>query len=324
MATTRDVPVNGITLRVTEAGEGPLVLFCHGWPELAYSWRHQIAALAEAGFHAAAPDMRGYGGSSAPPDIGAYTIFHMVGDMVGLVSALGAKEAVIVGHDWGAPIAWTAAMVRPDLFRAVAALSVPHRGRGPSAPLATMRANGITRFYQQYFQEPGIAEAEFERDVAETLRRVLGGGRLGGEDNKDAIPMMVPESGFLSMIPRPEVLPAWLTEQDLAVWTENFIRTGFRGGFNYYRNIDRNWELTAPWQGAKINRPALFVGGTKDVVLHPRFSGPALQAMPQLVPNLRETVLIEGAGHWVQQERPAEVNAALLRFLGALQRSEPV
>ncbi len=318
MATARDIAVNGITLRVTEAGDGPLVLFCHGWPELAYSWRHQLAALAAAGFHAVAPDMRGYGGSSAPAEVSAYTIFHMVGDMVGLAAALGATEAVIVGHDWGAPIAWTAAMLRPDLFRAVAALSVPHRGRGPSAPLATMRANGVTRFYQQYFQEPGVAEAEFERDVADSMRRILGGGRLGGEDNKDAIPMMVPETGFLAMIPRPDVLPPWLSEHDLAVWTENFTRTGFRGGLNYYRNIDRNWELTAPWQGARIMQPALFIGGTKDVVLHPRFSGAALQAMPQLVPNLRETVLLEGAGHWVQQERPEEVNAALLRFLRGL------
>ncbi len=311
-----DIAVNGVTLHVTEAGQGPLVLFCHGWPELAYSWRHQIEALAAAGYRAVAPDMRGYGRSSAPAEIDAYTILHMVGDMVALVAAVGETQAVIVGHDWGAPIAWTAAMLRPDVFRAVAALSVPHRGRGPAAPLAAMRAAGVTRFYQQYFQEPGVAEAEFERDVAETVRRILGAGGFGGQGGDQV--MMVPETGFLSLVPHPDTLPPWLTERDLAVWTENFTRSGFRGGLNYYRNIDRNWELLAPWQGARIMQPALFIGGTRDVVLHPRFAGQALQAMPRQVPNLRETVLLEGAGHWVQQERPAEVNDALIRFLRGL------
>ncbi len=315
-ATTRDIAVNGITLHVTERGQGPLVLFCHGWPELAYSWRHQIAALAEADYHAVAPDMRGYGRSTAPPEIDAYTILHLVGDMVGLVAALGATQAVIVGHDWGAPVAWAAAMLRPDVFRAVAALSVPHRGRGAAPPLAAMRAAGVTRFYQQCFQQPGVAEAEFERDVGESVRRILGAGGFGGQASEQV--MMVPESGFLSLVPHPDRLPDWLTEQDLAVWTDNFTRSGFRGGLNYYRNIDRNWALMAPWQDAKILQPALFIGGTHDVVLHPRFAGPALQAMPEHVPNLRRTVLLEGAGHWVQQERPDEVNAALLEFLRGL------
>ncbi len=315
-AETRDIAVNGITLRVTERGQGPLVLFCHGWPELAYSWRHQIAGLADAEFHAVAPDMRGYGGSTAPADIEDYTMLHLVGDMVGLVDALDATQAVIVGHDWGAPVAWAAAMLRPDVFRAVAALSVPHRARGPAPPLAAMRAAGVTRFYQQYFQQPGVAEAEFERDVAETVRRILGAGGFGGRGGDQV--MMVPESGFLSLVPHPDRLPDWLTEQDLAVWTDNFARSGFRGGLNYYRNIDRNWALMAPWHGAKILQPALFIGGTNDVILHPRFAGPALQALPQQVPNLRRTVLLEGAGHWVQQERPDEVNAALLEFLREL------
>ena len=314
--TSRDIAVNGITLHVTEQGQGPLVLFCHGWPELAYSWRHQLKALANGGYHAVAPDMRGYGRSDAPAEIGAYTILHMVGDMVALVAALGETQAVIVGHDWGAPIAWASAMLRPDLFRAVAALSVPHRGRGPGAPLASLRAAGITRFYQQYFQEPGVAEAEFERDVGETVQRILGAGGFGGRGGDQV--MMVPESGFLSLVPHPDKLPGWLTEQDLAVWTENFTRSGFRGGLNYYRNIDRNWELMAPWQGAKIMQPALFIGGTHDVVLHPKFAGPALKTMPEHVPNLRDTVLLEGAGHWVQQERPGEVNAALIGFLRGL------
>ena len=313
----RDVAVNGITLHVTECGQGPLVLLCHGWPELAFSWRHQLPALAGAGFRAVAPDMRGYGRTTAPEAIDAYTILHLVGDMVALVGALGETQAVIVGHDWGAPVAWTSAMLRPDVFRAVVGLSVPHRGRGPAPPLASLRAAGVTRFYLQYFQEPGVAEAEFERDVAETVRRILGAGGFGGGGSDDQV-MMVPDSGFLSLVPRPEKLPPWLTEQDLTVWTENFARSGFRGGLNYYRNIDRNFALTAPWQGATIRQPALFIGGTHDVVLHPRFAGPALKAMPEQVPHLRGTVLLEGAGHWVQQERPEEVNRALIGFLQAL------
>ncbi len=315
-ASAREVAANGITLHVTEQGQGPLVLFCHGWPELAYSWRHQLPALAAAGFHAVAPDMRGYGRSSAPAEIDAYTILHLVGDMVALVAALGETQAVIVGHDWGAPVAWAAAMLRPDVFHAVAALSVPHRARGSAPPLASLRALGVTRFYLQYFQEPGVAEAEFERDVGQTVRRILAAGGFGGRGSDQV--MMVPETGFLSLVPYPETLPPWLSEQDLAVWTENFTRSGFRGGLNYYRNIDRNWALTAPWQGAKIMQPALFIGGTHDVVLHPSFAGPALKAMPEQVPNLRDTVLLEGAGHWVQQERPDEVNRALIGFLQAL------
>ncbi len=316
-ATQRLIETNGITLHITEQGKGKLVLLCHGWPELGYSWRHQLPALANAGFHAVAPDMRGYGRSDAPPDVADYTIMHLIGDMVGLVAALGETQAVIVGHDWGAPIAWGAAQMRPDLFRAVAALSVPFRARGPAPPLQAMRAAGITRFYQQYFQEPGVAEAEFERDPADTFRRVLGAATLGPIGKSD-VPLMVPESGFLSLVPRPERLPDWLTEADVAVMAENFSRSGFRGGLNYYRNIDRNWALTAPFQGARVRQPALFIAGSNDVVMHPRFSGPALQAMPEHVTDLRGTILVEGAGHWIQQERPDAVNAALIDFLRGL------
>lgn len=316
-AKQRDVTANGIRLHVTEQGEGPLVVLCHGWPELAYSWRHQLPALAAAGFHAVAPDMRGFGRSEAPPDVQSYSILHTVGDMIGLVAALGETQAVIVGHDWGAPIAWSSAMMRPDVFRAVAALSVPFRARGPAPTLQALRAAGVTRFYQQYFQEPGVAEGEFERDVTATMRRILGASTLGPIGPSDPV-MIVPSGGFLELVPEPERLPDWLTEQDIAVMAENFGRTGFRGGLNYYRNIDRNWELTAPWQGAKVTQPALFIGGTRDVVLHPRFSGAALKSMPEHVPNLRGTVMLEGAGHWVQQERPGEVNAALLDFLRGL------
>ena len=176
MPSSRTIAANGIDLFLLEQGEGPLVVLCHGWPELSYSWRHQIPALAAAGFHVVAPDMRGFGRTSAPAAIGAYSIFDNVGDMVALVGALGEKQAVIIGHDWGAPIAWHAALFRPDMFTAVAGLSVPPPFRGRSRPLETLRESGITNFYWQYFQAPGVAETEFERDIGLTMRTLLGRG----------------------------------------------------------------------------------------------------------------------------------------------------
>ena len=181
MSSSRTIPVNGIEMFLLEQGEGPLVVLCHGWPELSYSWRHQVPALAVAGFHVVAPDMRGYGGTSAPEDINAYTLFDLVGDVVGLVDALGEKQAVVVGHDWGAAVAWHCAMFRPDIFTKVAGLSVPPPLRGRGRPLETLRQSGITNFYWHYFQPPGVAEAEFERDIATTMRVVLGGRRLSSD-----------------------------------------------------------------------------------------------------------------------------------------------
>lgn len=319
-ATSRTIPVNGVTLRVTEAGEGPLVLLCHGWPELAHSWRHQIGPLAAAGYRVVAPDLRGFSGSEAPQDVQAYTLLHLVGDMVGLVHALGADRAVIVGHDWGAGIAWASALLRPDLFRAVAALSVPQRPRGPAPPVRSLVAAGRGRFYWAYFQEPGVAEAEFERDVDDTLRRILGGLSAGDGPRDPNQVLMLPEGGgFLDMLRRPERLPDWLGEDDLALTVEAYRRTGFRGGLNLYRNLDRNWELLAPWEGAMVRQPALFVAGTRDPVILSPFGRQALETMPARVPGLRRSLLIEGAGHWIQQERPAEVTAALLEFLAGLE-----
>lgn len=328
---TRDLTVNGVRLRVTEQGEGPLVLLCHGWPELAYSWRHQLPALADAGFHAAAPDMRGFGASDAPDDAGACSILHLVGDAVGLVRALGHASAVIVGHDWGAPVAWSAAMMRPDVFTAVAGMSVPHRARGPAPPMATLRAAGITRFYWQYFQDPGVAEAELEADVARSLRLILGGGfgpktgavKTGavktGAVKTGAVPMMLAEDGgFLDTIGAPRPLPPWLTEDELSVMVRAYEGSGFRGGLNYYRNMDRNWELTAAWDGCPIRQPALFIAGARDPVITGLIGAGALKHLPQAVPGLRRTLILEGAGHWIQQERPAEVNEALLSFLAGL------
>ena len=213
---------------------------CHGWPELWYAWRHQLVALAEAGFHAVAPDMRGYGGTTAPQAIDAYTILHLVGDVVGLVAALGQERALMIGHDWGAIVAWHAAQIRPDVFPAVAALSVPHRRRGRTVPTDTLIKAGKADYYWIYFQEPGVAEAELERDVRYAIRRVLYIGS-GDTPPEDKMSFYVDRArGFLGgRADHP--IPSWLTEADVDVFAAAYARTGFRGGLNWYRNIDRNW-----------------------------------------------------------------------------------
>jgi pimeloyl-ACP methyl ester carboxylesterase len=311
MQSSRPVSANGIEIFLTEQGQGPLVLLCHGWPELSYSWRHQIPAIAEAGFHAVAPDMRGFGRTSAPAEINAYSIFDLVGDMVALVAAFGEEQAVIIGHDWGAPVAWHAALFRPDIFHAVAGLSVPPPFRGRGRPLATLRESGITNFYWQYFQAPGVAEQEFERDVALTMRTLLGRGlsdpaaSLFIEDGK----------GFLGDARVERDLPEWLGEADHSHFVDAYRKSGFRGGLNWYRNIDRNWELTAPWQGAQIHQPSLFIAGANDSVITGLIGARRVTELQRVLPNLRRKLIIDGAGHWIQQERPREVNAALIEFL---------
>jgi pimeloyl-ACP methyl ester carboxylesterase len=311
MPTSRTVSVNGIEMFLREQGDGPLAILCHGWPELSFSWRHQIPAIAAAGFHVVAPDMRGFGRSGAPDDIGAYSIFDLVGDMVALVAALGYKQAAIIGHDWGAPVAWHAALFRPDLFSAVAGLSVPPPWRGRGRPLDTLREAGINNFYWQYFQPPGVAEREFERDVGLTMRTLLGRGfsdpaaSLFVEDGK----------GFLGDATLDRPLPDWLGEADLAHFIETYRKSGFRGGLNWYRNIDRNWELTAPWQGAQIRQPSLFIAGSKDSVITGLIGAKRVAELERVLPNLKQKLIIDGAGHWIQQERPDQVNAALIGFL---------
>ena len=311
MPSSRTVSANGIEMFLLEQGEGPLVLFCHGWPELSYSWRHQIPAIAAAGFHVAAPDMRGFGRTTAPSDIKAYSIFDHVGDMVALVAALGTSQAVIVGHDWGAPVAWHAAMFRPDIFAAVAGLSVPPPFRGRGRPLDSLREGGITNFYWQYFQQPGTAEAEFERDVGLTMRTLLGRGF-----SDPAASLFVEEGkGFLGEPRADRPLPDWLGETDLSYFVEAYQKSGFRGGLNWYRNIDRNWELTAPWQGAQIHQPSLFIAGSNDSVITGLIGAKRVADMERVLPNLRQKLIIGGAGHWIQQECADAVNAALIAFL---------
>jgi pimeloyl-ACP methyl ester carboxylesterase len=317
----RVIEANGIKLHVAEQGAGPLVLLCHGFPESWYSWRHQLAALAAAGFHAVAPDMRGYGRSDKPDAIEAYTLLHLVGDMVGLLDALGADQAVIAGHDWGAPVAWHAALLRPDRFRAVIGLSVPYRRQPPAAPTSLMPQTEDAIFYQLYFQKPGVAEAELERDVRDTIVKVLfsGSGDMPRSSTGSVgFGMVARDGGFLGRVRQPDALPAWLTAADVDFYADEFKRAGFRGGLNWYRNIDRNQQLLAPFAGAKVAVPALFIAGDRDVVL--RFPGmdKVVANLADYVPQLRGKTILPGCGHWTQQERASEVNAAMVDFLRRL------
>jgi pimeloyl-ACP methyl ester carboxylesterase len=299
----RHVRLNGIDAHIAEQGEGPLVLLLHGWPESWYSWRHQIDALAAAGYRVVAPDQRGYGASDRPAAIDQYSIFHLVGDVVALIRELGEERAVVVGHDWGSMVACNTALLRPAAVRGVVAVSIPPLPRGSLPPLTVTEQRFGKGFYQNYFQEPGVAEASLGKDVATTLRLTYCGIRKPE-----------PSGGFLGLFAEPETLPAWLTEEDLATFVDQFTASGFTGGLNWYRNLDRNWELMADPPAATIDVPAMFIGGTADPVL--AFMRP--DRAPEVVTGPYREVLIEGAGHWLQQEKPDRVNELLLDFLSSL------
>ena len=312
----RVIETNGIRMHIAEQGEGPLVVLCHGFPECWYSWRHQLPALAEAGYHAVAPDQRGYGQTDRPTPIDAYNIFQLTGDIVGLVQTLGEEQAVIVGHDWGAPVAWHCALLRPDMFPAIALLSVPYVPRSwkDIRPTEAMqRMAGDQQFYQLYFQEPGKAEAELEADVRHTMRMFLYAASGDPPPEKRWRFLFSQSETLLDTGSQPDILPAWLTEHDIDYFTKEFERTGFRGGLNWYRNIDTLWEQTPFLTDAKLHQPALFVAGEADAFIAMRRA--AFDSLEEAVPNLKKKVLLPGAGHWIQQERPTEVNQLLLEFL---------
>jgi pimeloyl-ACP methyl ester carboxylesterase len=313
--TQRSLQSNGITMHVAEAGEGPAVLLCHGFPESWYSWRHQLTALANAGFRAIAPHMRGYGLTDKPEAIDQYTMLHLTGDMVGVLDALDLKQAVIVGHDWGAPVAWHSALFRPDRFPAVVGLSVPFRPRGPARPTTVMPRTDDAMFYQLYFQQPGVAEAALEKDVRSAIRGIL--YSLSGDATPEGALAMVSTggTGALGHSVVPQVLPNWLSDTDIDTYAAEFRVSGFRGGLNWYRNVDRNWQLLAPWAGATVTVPALYIAGERDLVLAFRGMDQLLPNLTRAVPKLEQTIILPGCGHWTQQERPDEVNAALVSFL---------
>ena len=309
----RTIKTNGINVRIAEAGSGPVVLLVHGWPESWYSWRHQLRALAEAGYRAIAPDVRGYGGSDKPEAIEAYAMKEIAADLIGILDEADAKTAVIVGHDWGSAIAWNSALLYPDRYRGVVGMSVPFLPRSPLPPTQLLKAAfGENWFYILYFQEPGKAEAEFEADVDKTMRTLL--GAQPGVEGESFTPTVKPKTAkfFDNAPPPPEKLPDWLSEDDLAYFVGEFKQSGFRGGLNRYRNMDRDWEQLPQLADAKITQPALFITGDKDPV---RTFAPA-EAMKASVPNLKEVVL--PGGHWIQQERAKEVSDALISYLKGL------
>ena len=312
------VNTNGIRLRVAQAGSGPLVVLVHGWPESWYSWRHQIAALAAAGYRVAAVDVRGYGGSDKPEPVEAYSIREICTDIAGLIDGLGEKQAILVGHDWGAPIVWNTSLFFPEHVRAVAGLSVPHTGRGPAPRIELFKNLYKGRFfYQLYFQKPGVAEAEFEADIRTSLRKIYysasGEGRKAGpRPNKPA------DAGYLDGQADPDPFPDWLTAADLDYYVGQFEQSGFRGPLNRYRTAELDFAQQAEIANRKIERPAAFIAGALDPVLAFIPGVDLVDVMRQHVADLRLVRIIDGAGHWVQQERPNEVNAALLEWLGGI------
>jgi pimeloyl-ACP methyl ester carboxylesterase len=314
---------DGVELDVTEAGRrgDPVVVLCHGFPECAYSWRHQMQPLADAGFHVLAPDQRGYGHSSAPSDVASYGAQHLTADVAALLDDAGAERGVVVGHDWGAFVAWHMAQLHPDRVRAVVGVSVPYTA-WPAPPTELMRAMfGDRFFYILYFQEVGPAERELEADVPHTMRTVLWAG--SGERYRGVPSEMLPAAGtgFLDAMihgagPIPDGLPEWLTPADLDTYVERFTTSGFFGPLSWYRNLDANHELTKDIPVSVIAMPSCFIGGHNDAVIASRPG--YVEAMEATLPNYRGTTLIDGAGHWTQQEAPEAFNAALLGFLRSL------
>jgi pimeloyl-ACP methyl ester carboxylesterase len=315
--THRTVKTNGINMHLAEAGEGPLVLLVHGFPELWYSWRHQLPALAAAGYHAVAPDVRGYGDTDKPHDIKAYAMREHVADLIGVLDALGEKQAVIVGHDWGAPMAWTSAVLHPDRYRAVVGMSVPYLPRGPMPPVQMMRAMFQNNFfYILYFQEPGVAEAEFEADVDRSMRLftwVASGEGAGIPGFANAMAGKPADSKLFDGMPEQKGLPPWIAEAEHQYYVKAFTKGGFRGPINRYRNMDSDWQDIPELQDAKVTQPALFIIGAKDGVA----TFAPMDPMKQFVANLK-MISLPGAGHWTQQERPKETNEALIAFLKSL------
>ncbi|KOV74055.1 MULTISPECIES: alpha/beta fold hydrolase [unclassified Streptomyces] len=312
---------NGVELSVIDKGTGPVVLLLHGFPETAYSWRHQIDPLVESGYRVIAPDLRGFGESSRPASVDAYSIAHYVGDIVGLITSTGEQSVAVIGHDWGGQCAWDLATMRPDLVRAVMGISAPP-GRGEESFVKAsekMFDPEEGTFYLTYFQEPGVVDAEFDQDVRRTLSRMLYG--LSGDNPADDVMtrfLVRPGERMIDRWEDPEELPSWLTEEDLEIYVRAYQSHGFTSGLNFYRNLDRNWEITAPFHGMRLPMPAMLLLGEHDVVLDMPGVQEALPVLSKLHANFREPVIVQGSGHWVQQEKPDFVTGQILDFLRSI------
>lgn len=316
----RFIQANGLNMRIAEAGDsGPLILLAHGWPESWYNWRHQLTALADAGYRVVAPDMRGYGETDAPADVDDYDIVHLAADMVGVLDALGEETAIMVGHDWGSIVAWNSVLLHPDRFTALIAMSVPYGGRAAQSPLESWKAAFEDNFYYiLYHNEPdGVAEAEYDSDPRGLLSRLY----LSPRSPRAAVVNTDPKrasGGWIDRLGAPLGLPDWLTQDDLDYVVSQFENAGFRGGVNYYRNFHRNWEITEHLEGVKVEVPTLFIAGERDVVIAGAQQEQLTRSMSRVVNDLRGVVLIPEIGHWVQQEAPEATNAAMLEFLKGL------
>jgi len=316
------VEINSIRLNVTEKGSGTPVLLLHGFPETSYSWRYQIESLAAAGYRAIAPDLRGYGLSDHPADVNRYSIFDIVSDLVGLLDTLKISQIVVVGNDWGANIAWQCAQMRPDRFHAVVALGVPFMSRAPIQPSQLFPQNDEAWFYTIYFAQPELAAHELEHDISVSLRKIYfwASAERNNDHEKSHNPfsMLSKQDGLLGALPLPENLPKWLTQEAFNVFVESFKRSGFSGGLNYYRNLDRNWEQQGAFNDLKVTVPALYMVGEQDTGLAMPGMLQIIEEMPKLVPNLRASHIISDAGHWLQQEAPNRVNQEIIQFLDSL------
>lgn len=324
---THDVDLGEVTLRVHEAGDptNPTVVLSHGFPELAYSWRHQLPALAAAGFHVIAPDQRGYGHSSAPDDISAYGVRQLTGDLIALLDRAGKEQAVFVGHDWGSLIVWETARLHPERVRSVVGVSVPFT-QWPAKPTDLMKMVYTDRFfYILYFQQVGPPERELGADARHSMASFLwfaSGGAMRGREMPTELPPME-GTGFLDVMggPAPE-LPfggpegPWLTEADLQVYADEFAHSGFFGPVSYYRNLDANYEVLKDLPAERLSMPSYFITGELDGVNLMDPGG--IERMQTMLPDFRGYSIIPGAGHWVQQEAPAAFNAALLGHLHSL------
>ncbi|XP_027350409.1 uncharacterized protein LOC113861646 isoform X2 [Abrus precatorius] len=309
----RTVEVNGIKMHIAEKGEGPVVLFLHGFPELWYSWRHQIVALSSLGYHAVAPDLRGYGDTEAPPSISSYTGFHIVGDIVALIDTLGVQQVYLVAHDWGALIGWYLCMFRPERVKAYVCLSAPFVRQNPNFRMVDgLRAAYGDDYYICRFQEPGKMEAEMAEVGTEyVLKNILTTRKPG--------PPIFPkgEYGYGFNPDMPETLPSWLTQDDLHYYVSKFEKTGFTGGLNYYRNFNPNWELTAPWSGVQIKVPVKYITGELDMV----YTSPGMEeyvhggGFKEDVPHLKEVIVQKGVAHFNNQETPEEINNHIHDFI---------
>ncbi|KAI4349680.1 hypothetical protein L6164_010240 [Bauhinia variegata] len=306
------VATNGINMHIASIGSGSVVLFLHGFPELWYSWRHQLISLSSLGFRCIAPDLRGYGDTDAPPSASSYTALHVVGDLVGLIDSLGVKKVFLVGHDWGAVIAWYFCLFRPDRVKALVNMSVVYHSRDPMRkPVPTLRAMFGDDYYICRFQQPGEAEEEFAcAGTARIIKKFLA--------SRDPRPPCVPkEIGFGGKPGTHVALPSWLSEEDVNYYATKFDQKGFTGALNYYRALDLNWELTAPWTGLQIKVPAKFIVGDLDITYNMPGAKEFIHngGFKRDVPLLQEVVVMEGVAHFINQERPDEITAHIYEFI---------